>query len=95
MMSAQLLVPLRAGDPFADDVFAIVDLPALAEHRDAVGVFVLDGEVIEDVAVALAAAGLPAADAGDGFHRVRADDPIHDVEVVDVLLDDVIAARAT
>ena len=65
----------------------------MAEHRDAVRVFVLDGEVVEDVAVALAAAGLPAAEAGDGFHRVRADDPIHDVEIVDVLLDDVVAGE--
>ena len=70
-----------------------VDLAALAEHRDAVRVFELDGEVVEDVAVAFAGAGLPAAEAGDGFDRVRAEDPIHDVEVVDVLLDDVVAGE--
>jgi hypothetical protein len=42
--------------------------------------------------MAITAAGLPAAKARHCFYRVRAKDPIHDVQVVDVLLDDMVTA---
>ena len=42
--------PGRADDGFADVAVGVVNLPALAEHADPVGVFVLHGEVVEDVA---------------------------------------------
>src|SRR5262245_47252050 len=71
----------------------MVDLAALAEHGDTVRVFVFDREVVVNLAMPLAGAGLPAAETGDGFHRMGAEDPIHDVEVVDVLLDNVVAAE--
>ena len=93
MMLAQLLVPLvptthsptMSLQPLIWRAWLNIVMPF--------GIFVLDGEVVEDVAVALAAAGLAAAEGGDGFDGVRADDPVHDVEVVDVLLDDVIAGE--
>ena len=53
----------RAGDEFGDDILAMVDLASLAEDRDAVRVFEFDGEVVKDLAVALAEAGLAAAEA--------------------------------
>ena len=48
--------------------------------------------MVEDIAVVLADAHLAAAHAV-GFLRVFAHDPVADVEIVDVLLDDVVAAE--
>src|SRR6202011_3890324 len=64
------------------------------EGMDALGVFIIDREVIEDVAEVLGIghASLPAAHA-DGADRVIAKAPIEHVEVVNVLLDDVVAAN--
>ena len=93
MRLAQLLVPLLPTTMLPHDVLAAVDLAALAEHGHAVRILVLDGEVVVDVAVAVAAAHLPAAEAGHGADGMRAEDPVHDVQVVDVLLDDVVAGE--
>ena len=69
---------------------ALVDLPAVAEHLQPVGIGELDGVVVEDFAEVLADADLPAAHAV-GLHRVPLGDPVAHVDVVDVLLDDVVA----
>ena len=68
------------------------NLPALAEHLGAVGIGEFDGMMVEDVAVFFAGAHLAAAHAL-GLGRMGFLDPIADVEVVDVLLADVIAAE--
>ena len=68
------------------------DLTAITEHPEAVGIGELDGVVIEDLAHVLAHADLAAAHAL-GLARMRLHDPVGDVEVVDVLLDDVVAAE--
>ena len=73
-------------------VRAAGDLAALAEHLGAVGIRVFDGVVIEDVAVLFAGADLAAAHAL-GFDGVAILDPVADIEIVDVLLADVIAAE--
>ena len=82
----------RANREFADQRIAAGHLPAEAEHLDAVGVRVFHGVMIKNVAVVLAAAHQPSAHA-DGRRRMSAHDPIADVEVVHVLLDDVVAAE--
>jgi len=68
------------------------DVAALAQQRGAVGVGVLDSVVVEDLAVFLLGTDLTAAHAV-GLHRVGVLDPVGDVEVVDVLLGDVVAAQ--
>src|SRR5207249_1091023 len=82
-----------AGDRLGDIAVAALDLAALALHVDAVGILVVDGEVIEDVAELGAGADLAAAqaDAADGM--AVAQGPVDDVEVVDVLLADVVARQ--
>ena len=71
--------------------------PSICRHMlsdvDAVGVLVVDREVVEDLPVLGAGADLAAAHA-DGADRVGAERPVDHVEVVDVLLADVVAARA-
>ena len=67
-------------------------MAALAEHPRAVGILELDRVMIEDFAVVLALAHLAAAHAV-GPDRVAALEPVDDVQVVDVLLDDVVAAE--
>ena len=75
-------LPARAGD-----------LPAHARHARAVGVLVVNREVIVDVAEPrLLDSRLPSAHA-DRAHRMALEHPVGDVEVVDVLLDDVIAGE--
>src|SRR5512135_1066760 len=82
--------PLGAGDMLGDVVLAAVDLAAHAQDVDALGIFVVDREVVEDVAVGRAGADLAAAHA-DGADRVGVERPVDHVEVVDVLLADVVA----
>src|SRR5262249_3894719 len=84
--------PLRADERLGDVVGAALDLPGHAQGVDSVREFVIDGEVV----VALAALGLLmdlAAAHADGLDRVRAQRPEGDVQVMDVLLDDVVAAE--
>ncbi len=88
-----IAVAAAALDKLADDILAAVDLPALADHGETVRVFVLNREVIEDVTVAFARSSLATAEAGDCLHRMRAEDPVHDVEIVHVLLNNMIAAE--
>ena len=57
------------------------------------GVLVFHCEMVEDVAMFGPRADLPTAQAGDGTNRVIAQDPVHDVQVVDVLFDDVISGE--
>ena len=57
------------------------------------GVLELHGEVVVDVTVFLGGAYLPPAEPRDGPDRMRADHPVHDVEVVHVLLDDMVAGQ--
>src|SRR5205085_537232 len=63
------------------------------EHRHAVRVFKLNGEVIEDLAMPLAQPRLTAAKTRHSLDRVSARDPVHDVEVMHVLLDDMVARQ--
>ena len=56
------------------------------------GIRELDGMVVEDLAHVAAHADLPAAHAL-GFGGMHPDDPVSDVQIVDVLLDDVVAAE--
>ena len=69
-----------------------VRLAAHAEDAGAVCVFVLDREMIEHVAVHWVGPHLPTTHAV-GLHRRAAHGPIDDIEVVNVLLDDVIAGE--
>ena len=66
------------------------DLAAHAGDARAARVLVVDGEVIVDVAELRVGPPLPPAHA-DRLHRMRAQHPVGDVDVVDVLLDDVVA----
>ena len=66
---------------------AAVLLPAAAERFDAVGVFVDDGHVVEDVPVLRGRAGLPTARAAAGDRVLVAHRPSRLIEAVDVLLD--------
>lgn len=81
-----------AEDGFFDFIVAVIDLAALAEHADAVGVFEFDGEVVVDVAIDGGGSGLASAEAG-GADGVGLEDPVHDIEVMDVLFDDVVTAE--
>src|SRR5256884_9045426 len=82
----------RSGEALGNVVGAIRHLPAEAGHVVVVGVLVIHGEVIVDVAVDRISADLSAAVAR-GFDGVRAKSPIRDVEVVHMLFDDVVAAE--
>ena len=62
-------------------------------HVDAVRVLVVDREVVEDVAVLGSGADLPAAHADGASTGCVPQRPVDDVEVVDVLLDDVVAGE--
>ena len=77
---------------FLHRVGAARDLAALAEHLGAVGIRVFDRVMIEDVAVLFASADLSAAHAL-GFDGMTVLDPVADIEIVNVLLADVIAAE--
>src|SRR5262249_13006080 len=86
--------PGGTGPPYTvRNVFgATWDLPAHAHHMDIVGVFVVNGEMVVDVAELRAGALLPTAhaDRADGVGVQR---PVDHVEVMDVLLDDVVAGQ--
>src|SRR5262249_56446146 len=84
---------LGADHGLAHDVLAAIDLAALAEDGDPARVLELDGEVVVDVSLAVALAHLAAAQPRDGAHRVRPQHPVHDVEIMHVLLDDVVAGE--
>ena len=72
-------------------------LAALAEHLHPVLVGVLDEMLVVDLAEALlrgpSSIALHAGAHADGLHRMVALDPVADVEFMDVLLDDVVAAE--
>ena len=68
-----------------------LDLTAVAVESHAIGIFILDREVIPDFAGAVAQL-LPGAHA-PAFDRVVAHDPVADVKVVHVLLADMVAAK--
>src|SRR5258706_7064910 len=81
---------LGADDKLADVVIALWPVTAHAHDTAAVGVFVLDREMVPDLPGILA--DLPAAHAV-GADRVRAHDPIGHIQVVDVLLVDLVSAE--
>ena len=68
------------------------NMAAVAERLQAVGIGELDGVVVVDFAHVLAHADLPAAHAL-GLDGMALGDPVADVDVVHVLLDDVVAAE--
>src|ERR1041385_8061152 len=91
-MAADVAIALRAHDVLGNIAPTAIDVAALAEAARAIGVFELDGVVVEDFAVIRAFAHFAAA------HAMRADgiallDPVDDIEVVNVLLADMVAAK--
>src|SRR5439155_1261145 len=66
------------------------NLAALADHACPVAVFELDKMMVEDLPVAFGIAQLPPTHPLSA-NRVGAFDPVHDVDVMHMLLDDVIA----
>jgi hypothetical protein len=50
----------RSHNHLSNGAFAVVDLPALAEHADTTRVLILDSKMIEDVPMAFADPHLPA-----------------------------------
>ena len=82
----------RASDRLGDVARCAHGLPAHAQHMDVVWIFVIDGEVVEDVAELGFGAHLsaPHAGAADGMGPDR---PVAHVEIVNVLFTDVIARQ--
>ena len=74
-----------------DAVPAAADVAALAEHIATVAVFVLDGMMVINLAVVDACTNLAAAQSL-ATRRMSALDPVDNVEIVDVLFIDVVAA---
>src|SRR5438132_671158 len=68
------------------------DLAALAEHTRAVGIFELDEVMIKNLAVAFGIAHLPSAHAL-GANWMRPFNPVTDVNVMNVLLDNVVTGE--
>ena len=91
--SADVGVTFASVSMLGDAVLATSDVSALTEHLSAVVVGVFDGEVVEDFSVLLVGTNLATAHslAFDGV--AVAFYPVTDVEVVDVLLADVVAAQ--
>src|SRR2546423_7058590 len=81
-----------ADNDLADFALAAVHLAALAKHARAVGVCELNGEVIVNVALLRTGPGLASAQR-QGFDRVILESPVDDVEIVNVLLDNVVAGK--
>ena len=94
----QTLPAGRESRPFCPDhplrhvVAAAGDLPAHAHDPRAVGVLIFDGEVIEDIAVLGLGPDLTASHSG-AFDGMGTDGPVDDIQVVDVLLDDMVARQ--
>ena len=77
-----------------DALVAVVVLAAVARYAHAAFVFEVGRDVVVDIAVNLGALGTPCgAAAGPALHRVAAHNPVADVDVVQVLLDDLVAAQ--
>ena len=68
---------------------AVRDLAALAEHAGAVGIFELHEMMVKNLPMAFGIAHLPSAHAL-GANWMRRFNPIADVNVMNVLLDDVV-----
>ncbi len=87
--------PIRVGEtlcadhPFGDVVGASGGLAAHAHHPGSVGIFILDGKMIEDIAERRSRADFPAAHAHAVF-RMRPYGPVDDVQIVHMLFHDVI-----
>ena len=84
---------LRAEGVLRHAVPATADVAALAEHFRAVGVFELDAVMIEDLAVVWSPCRPAQPPMPLPSHGQPAFQPIADVEIVNVLLDDMIAAE--
>ena len=67
-------------------------MTTVAEHLHAIGIGELDRMMVKNLAVLFADANLPSARA-TGFDRRPLHDPIADVQVMDMLFDDMIAAE--
>ena len=88
----QIGCPLAADNMIGDVLRAAGHLATVGVQADAIGVFVDDGEVVEDLAL-LFAADLAAADARSPHGRLVVHDPGRLVQAVDVLLDVEIAGE--
>ena len=82
----------RAVGVLGEGIPAAGKLAAIAEHLQTVAVGELDGMMVEDFAHVLSDAHLPDAHSL-GLDGVRVGEPVADVDVVDVLLADVVAAE--
>ena len=83
---------LGADDALGDDLRAVLVLAAVAGHVGAVGVHEVRRAVVVDVAVLLFARTPCGAAAGDDFHGMPAFKPVADIDVVQVLLHNLVAA---
>ncbi|MEY3546771.1 MAG: hypothetical protein RLZZ313_1132 [Verrucomicrobiota bacterium] len=89
---ADIAGALGADTLFGNVAVGTADVTALAQERGAIGIGVFEGVMVEDFAVFFLGADLAAAHAMS-LDRVGVLHPIGDVQVVDVLLGDVIAAQ--
>src|SRR5262245_62027870 len=79
-----------AGDELTHAAVRLIHLPALAEHLHAVLILKLDGEMIVDVSVVgMIRSRLSSTERQCSRGRLP-DHPTHDVEIMEMLLDDVI-----
>ena len=79
----------RSGEELADATGGTGDLAALAVDADAVAEIVVDAEEVEHVASLASGASAET----EGAHGRAAEEPDGDVDVMDVLLDDMVAGK--
>src|SRR5206468_1135175 len=97
-LSDVVAVSVKIAGAFSPDrelgyvLLAAVDLPAKTHDMHAARVFIIDREMIEDVAVFRSRPNLPAAHANGGY-GVLADHPVHDVQVMHVLFANMVAGE--
>lgn len=88
----QMQRAIGAVNMFGDLRPVVVHVSALAEQPRTVAVLKFHGVMVENFAVVRSAGNLRTAHA-DGLHGMIALEPIHDIQVVNVLFDNVIAAQ--
>src|SRR3990172_2672559 len=85
-------VPLRPDQCLGDTFFTSINLPCHAQHMDFIRIFVVDGEVIENLAVFRGGSYLSSPHS-NGSNRVTLSGPIDYVQIMDMLFDDVITGE--
>lgn len=92
LSAADVRIAIAAMSVFRNVALAARDMSALAEHDTSVGIRVFDEVVVEYLAVFPVDPNLPSSLAL-GLHRVSILQPVADIEIVDVLFHNVIAAQ--